>query len=71
MTWAGSGILGGLIAAYAAGSFVAALLFGVAARDPLTFAMVGGAIGLVALTACSIPALRAVRIDPTITMRAE
>ena len=47
------------------------MLFDVPARDPVTFATVGGAITLVALMASAIPAVRAVRIDPTIAMRTE
>jgi putative ABC transport system permease protein len=71
MAWAGSGILLGLIGASAAASVIATLLFDVAAHDPVTFAMVGAVVALVALIACSIPAARAVRIDPTIAMRTE
>ncbi len=71
MTWAGSGILLGLLGALAAARLVATLLFDVNARDPVTFAAVGGAVALVALGASAIPALRAVRIDPTVAMRAE
>jgi putative ABC transport system permease protein len=71
MMWAGSGILAGLIGAFAAARLIAALLFDVPARDPLTFATVAGAVTLVALLASTIPALRAVRIDPTIAMRVE
>jgi putative ABC transport system permease protein len=47
------------------------LLFDVPARDPFTFATVAGAITLVALAACAVPALRAVQIDPTIAIRTE
>jgi putative ABC transport system permease protein len=71
MTWAGSGILLGLIGAFAAASVISTLLFDVPARDPVTFATVGGVVALVALVACSIPAARAVRIDPTMAMRTE
>jgi putative ABC transport system permease protein len=71
MTCAGSGVLLGLVGAFAAARLIATLLFDVPARDPLTFAAVGGAVTLVALLASTIPALRAVRIDPTIAMRAE
>jgi putative ABC transport system permease protein len=71
MTWAIGGIAAGLIAAFAAARLIASLLFEIPARDPLTFAAVGGAVTLVALAASAIPALRAVRIDPTIAMRAE
>jgi ABC-type lipoprotein release transport system permease subunit len=46
------------------------LLFGVAPRDPTTFIGVAGAMAAIGLVACWIPALRAARIDPAITMRA-
>jgi putative ABC transport system permease protein len=71
MTWASSGIVVGLIGAFAAARFIAAILFDVQPRDPLTFAIVAGAMASVALMACAIPAARAVRIDPTIAMRSE
>lgn len=71
MTWAASGILLGLIGAFAAARLIATLLFDIPARDPITFAAVGGVVALVALIACSIPAARAVRVDPTIAMRTE
>lgn len=71
MTWAGSGILGGLIGAFAAARLIATFLFDMPARDPVTFAVVGGAMTLVALIASAIPALHAVHIDPTIAIRTE
>jgi len=71
MTWAGGGIAVGLAGAFAAARLIAALLFEVPARDPMTFAAVAGAVALAAFAACSIPAARAVRIDPTIAMRSE
>jgi predicted permease len=71
MTWAGSGILVGLIGAFAAARLIATLLFDVPAHDPVTYATAGGVVALVALMACAIPAARAVRIDPTMAMRTE
>jgi predicted permease len=71
MTWAGSGIVVGLIGAFAASRLIATLLFEVPTRDPATFATVGGVVVLAALAACLIPAARAVRIDPTMAMRTE
>jgi putative ABC transport system permease protein len=71
MTWAASGIAVGLIGAFAAARLIATLLFEVPAHDPVTFATVGVLVALVALIACAIPAARAVRIDPTLAMRAE
>jgi putative ABC transport system permease protein len=71
MTWSAAGILVGLIGAFTAAHLVAALLFDVPARDPVTFVTVGTAVMLVALAASAIPAVRAVHIDPTIAMRTE
>jgi hypothetical protein len=71
MIWAAGGILLGLIAAFAGARLIATLLFDVPAHDPVTYATVGGAVALVAMMACSIPAARAIRIDPTIAMRTE
>jgi putative ABC transport system permease protein len=71
MTWASSGILLGLIGAFAAASALTTVLFDVHARDPVTFATVAAVVALVALMACSIPAARAVRVDPTTAMRTE
>ena len=43
-------------------------LFGIGALDPLVLTMVTGALMLVALAACGVPARRASRIDPLIAL---
>jgi putative ABC transport system permease protein len=61
----------GLVAAAALTRFMSSLLFGVTARDPLTFFVVAAILVCVAATACCIPARRAMRVDPMIALRYE
>jgi predicted permease len=67
----GIGVCIGTVAALAAGRLIAAQLYGVNARDPVTFAAIAGLLALVAIAASGIPALRAARIDPMAALRAE
>ena len=46
-------------------------LFGVSAHDPLTYASVAVLLMLVAIAACYVPARRAVRVDPMMSLRRE
>jgi putative ABC transport system permease protein len=47
------------------------LLFGVNATDPLTFVVTAAVIFAVALVASTIPALRAIKLDPVVALRCE
>jgi putative ABC transport system permease protein len=47
------------------------MLFGVAANDPLTFALVPTTLLAVGLLACWAPAMRATAITPTEALREE
>jgi putative ABC transport system permease protein len=67
----GIGLLLGTLGALAGARLIASQLYGVSARDPLTFAAIAALLALVALAASGIPALRAARIEPMTALRAE
>jgi predicted permease len=63
------GLVSGVTIAWPATRAMAALLYGVNATDPLTFASVIGLMAIVAATASAIPAIRAARVDPMVVLR--
>ncbi|HEY3769149.1 MAG TPA: FtsX-like permease family protein, partial [Candidatus Angelobacter sp.] len=65
------GVILGIGAALALTRFMNSLLFGVSAKDPMTFACVVAMLALVALGACYIPARRAMRVEPMVALRDE
>ena len=65
------GILTGIIAALGLSRLMASLLFEVKPADPAIFAAVAIILAVVALTACYIPACRAMRTDPMVALRSE
>ena len=65
------GIALGGVGAFAAGKLIASLLFGVPARDPLTFGIVALLLLTTAVLASLVPAWRASRVDPNLALRAE
>ena len=71
MTLTGLGVAIGLSAAVAASRAIVSLLFGVSRVDPITYLAVMALVGGVSAIACWLPAWRAARIDPSITLRAE
>ncbi len=65
------GVALGLAGAFALTRFMRALLFGVRETDPLTFAAIGTMLALIALVASYVPARRASRVDPIVSLRTE
>lgn len=68
---AAMGIVSGLVMAYIATRAMSKLLFGIRPDDPATFAGAAVLLAAVALVASFIPALRASRVSPMTTLRAE
>ena len=66
-----AGLALGIAGALALTRFLDTLLFGVDARDAATFAGVVVVLSLAALLGCLVPALRAMRVDPMVALRAE
>ena len=66
-----SGVLLGMGAASAVTRFMASMLYNVRPTDPGTFFAVAALLIIVALAACCVPALRAVRVDPLVALRSE
>jgi putative ABC transport system permease protein len=61
----------GLCAALAMARLLEAQLFGVSARDPLTYGSISLLLGALAVGASFLPALRAARVDPMTALRSE
>jgi predicted permease len=65
------GVAIGISAAIGVTRLMQSILFDVRSYDPATYAGVASLIVIVALAACSIPACRAMRVEPVVALREE
>jgi len=65
------GLVAGSVIALAAARIVGGMLVNVSASDPLTFVCAALFLGLIAVLASYLPALRATRVDPMVALRTE
>jgi len=71
MGLAGLGVAVGIAASLALTRLMSTLLFGVSARDPITFGALAALLAALALIANYVPARRAAKVDPMVALRNE
>jgi putative ABC transport system permease protein len=69
--WTVGGVAAGLVCARGLSRYLETLLFRVGPTDMITFAAVAVLLAAVALVASAVPAIRAVRIEPMLSLRSE
>jgi ABC-type antimicrobial peptide transport system permease subunit len=69
LIWTAAGAAAGLAVAVIAASGLGSLLYGVRPSDPITLVSVPLLLGAVAAIASYVPARRAARLDPSLTLR--
>jgi len=67
----GAGLVAGIIGALALTGFMEKMLFDTKPFDPLTIAAVSVSLAAIALLASYLPARRATKVDPLVTLRVE
>jgi ABC-type antimicrobial peptide transport system permease subunit len=68
---AAAGVALGLVGALAATRLLEGLLFAISATDPWVYGGLAALLLAIAALACSVPARRAMRVDPMTALRAE
>jgi ABC-type antimicrobial peptide transport system permease subunit len=65
------GVALGSVIALGGSRVLAAWLSGVSPTDPLTYALIAGILGAAAALATLVPSVRAARVDPMMSLRAD
>ena len=65
------GCIIGLAASFALTRLISSGLYGITATDPVTYAGTSALLIVVAVIACMVPTIRAIRVDPSIALRYE
>ena len=71
MRTVGAGLAIGIAAALALTRYISSMLYGIRSWDPLVFVAITALLGGVALLASYLPARRATKVDPIMTLRYE
>jgi putative ABC transport system permease protein len=71
MGLAAAGVLIGVVGAVALFRIFSTMLYEVSPMDPVALGISAGALFLIALLACFLPARRAARVDPMVALRCE
>ncbi len=69
--FAGIGIALGIFGAFLLGRLLSTQLYGVGPVDSVTYISVATLVAIVSLVACSVPARRAMQVDPLVALRYE
>ncbi|MES1243786.1 MAG: ABC transporter permease, partial [Acidobacteriota bacterium] len=69
MTLVVAGVLAGFAGALALSRLLAGMVYGVQVTDPVTFVSVPAVLAAASLLACWLPARRAARLNPTVTLK--
>jgi predicted permease len=71
MSLVGLGLAVGLVGAYYLATVLSSILFGVDPHDPTVFVAIPVLLIMVSIAAIAVPAMRASRVDPVVSMRRE
>jgi putative ABC transport system permease protein len=71
MTLTAAGVVIGLVGARIASAALTDMVYGVRPSDPMVYLSTAGVLAAVALSACVVPALRALRVDPIVALKVQ